>query len=277
MQSNASKKTPELTGRRAGGRTGGQEAAGETLPEDPVSPRGLAPASRCPHILEHRQSSNPTRLPQLHSHPGMGPHGMAAPRRVMMLGVLTELWGPSPAAHAACTMHAPPRSCPAPVLAFSPVAGSAHPAWPGAGSSVARGSRGARAAPMVPMGLGSLAGQGRTRSLRVAVGPGLAGISPEMPGLLPATHTGQDAEPSAGGNTGTGLSCPGQGYPESCPCLGIHTPRQWGQAGLRYPGIAGCRGCWAPCPAPEPSQAAWLTRPGRPRAKYPELQRHTKT
>lgn len=39
MQSNARKKKTELTVRCAGGRTGGQEAAGKALPVKPMSPR----------------------------------------------------------------------------------------------------------------------------------------------------------------------------------------------------------------------------------------------
>lgn len=39
-------------------------------------------------------------------------------------------------------------------------------------------------------------------------------------------------------------------------------PGQWGQAGLDYPDVAGHSGCRALCPAPDPSQAAWLTQPG---------------
>lgn len=96
MQSNAGKKTPELTGRHTGGRPVRQEAASEALPRDPMSPRGLAPASRCPLIPEHRRSRDPTQLLQLRSHPGMGPHGMAAPQRAMNLGLLAEPWGASP-------------------------------------------------------------------------------------------------------------------------------------------------------------------------------------
>lgn len=120
MQSNARKKNPELTGRCAGGRAGGQEAAGEALPVEPVSPRGLAPSSRCPHIPEHRPSSDPTQLLQLCSHPGMGPHGMALPRRVTSLRVHAEGWSPSPAARSQagcprCLHHA----CPSEELAGS--------------------------------------------------------------------------------------------------------------------------------------------------------------
>lgn len=122
MQSNAGKKNPELTGRCTGGRTGGQEAASEALPREPVSPRGLASASCCPRILKRWQSRDPTWLLQLCLHPRMGPHGMAAPQRVTSLGVPPELWGLFPAAHFQagcphCLHHAHPSkelpgSCP---------------------------------------------------------------------------------------------------------------------------------------------------------------------
>lgn len=76
-------------------------------------------------------------------------------------------------------------------------------------------------------------------------------------------------QPCAGGNTGMGLSCPGQGHPETCPLLSTHAAWQWGQDGLGYPSMAGCRECQAPCPAPEPRQAAWFTQPQASRSEVP--------
>lgn len=94
-----------------------------------------------------RWQSHPAAAARLHA-PEDGSRGLAAPQKVMILGVLAERWGSSPAARSqaaltACTMHTPPRSCLAPVLGFSPVAGS-DPAQPRARNSVARRSRGAR-------------------------------------------------------------------------------------------------------------------------------------
>lgn len=144
---------------------------------DPMSQRGLAPVPCCPCIPEHQQSRDPTRLLQLHLHPRMGPHGMATPQRVTSLRVFAELWGPSPAARAACTMHAPPRSCLAPVLLFSPVAAphSAElgAAWPEAAVGPAQCQ---------------WCQWGWDPSPGMAAGSGLAGITSKILGLLLVTH-----------------------------------------------------------------------------------------
>lgn len=137
---------------------------------------------------------------------------------------------------------------------------------------MAGGSCGASAAPVVPAGLGSLPGQGRTCSPRTAAGPGLAGISPEIRGCC-QQQAGQDTESCAGSNVGAGVFHPGQEHPESCPHLGTCAHRQWGHAGLGYPGTAGCRGCGAPSPARQRGSSG----PGCPEAKYPELQQRTRT
>lgn len=138
---------------------------------DPVSVRGLTPVPCCPCIPEHRQSRDPTRL---HLHPGMGPHGMAAHQRVTSLGMFADFWGPSPAA---CTMHTPPKSCLAPVLHFSPVAAPHSPELGAVRPEAAVGPAQCR---WCQWGWGPCLG--------MAAGPGLAGISSKLLGLLLVTH-----------------------------------------------------------------------------------------
>lgn len=105
MQSNAGKKTLELTGRRAGGRAGGQEAShegcipgprshpaprhGRALPGTPEgsgswllpSGPGLPPLAPFMPGRQPKQRSCLELCPS--SWPGSSPHGMAASRRVV--------------------------------------------------------------------------------------------------------------------------------------------------------------------------------------------------
>lgn len=216
-----------------------------------MSPRGLAPASRCPLIPEHRRSRDPTQLLQLRSHPGMGPHGMAAAQRAMNLGVLAEPWGASPPVHSqagcprclhrACPSEELPgsrpglftrsRLCP-PRMAQSWEQRSRRQPW-GQGSAGSASGAGvppqAGQDPLSVCSSGARAGWDKPRNARAAA----------------SDTRGRTQSPATGGSAGTGLSRTGQGHLESCPPLGTHTPGQWGQAGLGYPGLAGCRGCAA--------------------------------
>jgi len=165
MQSNAGKKTPELTGRRAGGRAGGQEA----LPGEPVSPRGLAPASRCPGTPEHRRGSDPLAPRDGSPRDGSTPAGDKPGGARRALGSLRCC---PRCLHHACPSEELPRSC----------------------AALRTRSR-LCAEPEPLLGLGTLPGQDRTRSPHTAAGPGLAATSLETPATRGAGRPARSKTP----------------------------------------------------------------------------------
>ena len=127
--------------------------------------------------------------------------------------------------------------------------------------------------PVVPAGLGSLPGQGRTRSPHAAAGPGLAGISPEMPGLLPATRrAGRRALRRR--QHGNGALPPRAGAPQELPVPRHPHPQAAGPGWAGLPQHSRVHGVRGSVPSTQ-AQSGSVAQPRASRSEVPRVPART--